>query len=74
MTRDHGEKLIQALNTIELQRKNQANEYLTETQGKTVVALLDLLKEEGFEVHSRAIDRNVKEFSITSQTAYNWNF
>ena len=75
MNRDQADKLIAAMNTIESLRQEQHNEHLTETQVKTQLALADLLKEEGFEfTHTFPDDTGVCHYSITAQTAYNWNW
>lgn len=65
MRKEQAEMLIQVVNTIEAQRDEQTNPYLTEPQAGATVALLKLLKAEGFEVHRRLTSRNAQEFYIS---------
>ena len=65
MTREQADTLITALNTIEAQRNEQENYYLTAEQAKVSQSLVDFLRAEGFTIRKRLISRYTGEFYIS---------
>lgn len=64
MNWSQAQKLVNAMNTIDAQRKEQYGEYATEKQGAAVTALQELLTDEGFEIRYDVVE---SEYRIASQ-------